>query len=142
VKRWQKDLGLAETGSVELGRVLYIAAPVRVAAQKQRVGDQAAPGTPVLTVTGTTRSVTVELDDKNAALGKVGTKVQVRPAGGKTVGATMTAVAAAQGGQDDGQQGQQAKTVVTVSVASSPRSPAATATPSTSWWCGPRRRTC
>ena len=117
VKKWQKDLGLAETGAVELGRVLYVAAPVRVAGQKQRIGDQAAPGTPVLTVTGTPRSVTVELDDKSAALGKVGTKVQVRPAGGKTVGGTMTAVAAAQGGQDDAQQGQQGKTLVTIKVA-------------------------
>ena len=117
VKKWQKDLGLAETGAVELGRVLYVAAPVRVSVQKQHVGDQAAPGTAVLTVTGTTRSVTVELDDKSAALGKVGTKVQVQPAGGKTVGGTMTVVAASQGGQDDGQQGQQSKTVVTVKVA-------------------------
>jgi len=115
VKKWQKDLGLAETGAVELGRVLYVAAPVRVAGLKQRVGDQAAPGTPVLTVTGTTRSVTVELDDKTAALGKVGAKVQVQAAGGKAVGGVMTAVAAPQGGQDDGQQ--QTKTLVTIKVA-------------------------
>jgi len=119
VKKWQKDLGLAETGTLELGRVVYVAAPVRVAALKQHVGDQAAPGTAVLTVTGMTRSVSVELDDKTAPLGKVGVKVQVSTAGGKSVGGVMTAVAAGQGGQDDAQgaQGQQAKTVVTVTVA-------------------------
>ncbi|MFG2040639.1 peptidoglycan-binding protein [Dactylosporangium sp. NPDC048998] len=110
VKQWQKKLGLAETGFVELGRVTYLAAPVRVAEQKQRVGEQAAPGTPVLTVTGTDRSVTVELDDKKAALAKVGTKVQVQPAGGKTIDGTM---AAAETVQDGGQT----KTVLTVSVA-------------------------
>ncbi|GAA2620922.1 peptidoglycan-binding protein [Dactylosporangium fulvum] len=110
VKQWQKKLGLAETGVVELGRVAYLAAPVRVAEQQQRVGDQAAAGTPVLTVTGTTRTVVVELDDKKAALAKVGTKVQVRPADGKIIDGTMAAVETV---QDDGQR----KTVLTVNVA-------------------------
>ncbi|MFC5008185.1 peptidoglycan-binding protein [Dactylosporangium cerinum] len=110
VQRWQKKLGLAETGAVELGRVTYVAAPVRVAEQKQRVGEPAAAGTPVLTVTGTTRTVSVELETRQAAVAKVGTTVQVRSATGKPVEGSMTAVNAA---QDDGQR----KTVVTVSVA-------------------------
>ncbi|MEV4517487.1 peptidoglycan-binding protein [Dactylosporangium sp. NPDC049525] len=110
VKRWQQKLGLAETGVVELGRVTYVAAPVRVAEQKQHVGEQAAAGTPVLTTTGTTRTVAVELESRQAAVAKVGTKVQVRSAAGKPVEGSMTAVTTS---QDEGQR----KTVVTVSVA-------------------------
>jgi peptidoglycan hydrolase-like protein with peptidoglycan-binding domain len=109
VKRWQKKLGLAETGVVELGRVTYVAAPVRVAEQKQHVGDEAAAGTPVLTVTGTSRTVTVELEDKQAALAKAGTKVQVQASGGKPTDGTMATVATS---QDAGQR----KTTVTVTV--------------------------
>jgi hypothetical protein len=111
VKQWQKKLGLAQTGVVELGRVVYLPAPVRVAEQKQRVGDDAAPGTPVLTVTGTTRTVTAALDDQQAGIAKVGTKVQVQSPGGKPTDGTVTAVGT------QAQDGGQSKTVVTVGVA-------------------------
>jgi len=111
VKQWQRKLGLAQTGIVELGRIVYLPTPVRVAEQKQRVGDDTAPGTPVLTVTGTTRTVTTTLDDQQATIAKVGTRVQVQSPGGKPTDGTVTA--AGTQAQDGGQN----KTVVTVSVA-------------------------
>ncbi|BCB74658.1 peptidoglycan-binding protein [Phytohabitans flavus] len=102
VKRWQADLGLDETGIVDLGRVVYVPAPVRVAKREQRAGDQAAPGTPVLTVTGTTRTVAVRLDDKTAVPLKPGAKVQVRASGAKPVDGVVAGVRAAEEGEQPG----------------------------------------
>ncbi|MFC8450145.1 peptidoglycan-binding protein [Kitasatospora sp. NPDC057223] len=103
VKKWQKASGMPESGTVDLGRVTYTEAPARVAEHKQHVGDTAAPGTPVLTTTGTTRSVSVTLEEKQAALAKTGTKVLLQSAGATPVEGTMTQVGAAQnGGQGEG----------------------------------------
>ncbi len=117
VKKWQKALGLPESGALELGRVAYVAAPVRVAEQKQHVGDPAAPGTAVLTTTGTARSVTVLLEDRQVSLAKVGTKVRLQAVGGTPLEGTMTAVGPA--GAADGDAGQKGggKTQVTITPA-------------------------
>ncbi|WP_405093149.1 peptidoglycan-binding protein [Micromonospora sp. NBC_01392] len=75
VRRWQKDLGVEPTGVVELGRVLYSPASVRVAAHKL-VAGQVASG-PVLSFTGTERLVTAKLPAHHQALAKPKTKVTV-----------------------------------------------------------------
>ncbi|MFF7249257.1 peptidoglycan-binding protein [Embleya sp. NPDC008237] len=61
VRDWQEDLGLTETGRVELGRVVMAPAALRVDAVQAEVGAPAQPGGKVATHTGTTRAVTVEL---------------------------------------------------------------------------------
>ncbi|MCW3819389.1 efflux RND transporter periplasmic adaptor subunit [Micromonospora sp. DR5-3] len=85
VKQWQEDLGLPETGTVELGRIVYAAGPVRVDSQKAAVGDAVQPGTAVLTYTGTARVITVELDVDEQRLAKKGATVTVTLPNGKTV---------------------------------------------------------
>ncbi|WP_199199930.1 peptidoglycan-binding protein [Micromonospora sp. RP3T] len=75
VRRWQKDLGVEPTGVVELGRVLYSPASVRVAAHKL-VAGQVASG-PVLSFTGTERLVTAKLPAHHQALAKPKAKVTV-----------------------------------------------------------------
>lgn len=75
VRRWQKSLGLAQTGRVELGRVFYAPGPVRIAAHKLNPGAVATG--PVLTFTGATRLVTVPLPRHDQALAKPQTKVTV-----------------------------------------------------------------
>ncbi|HEY4377980.1 MAG TPA: peptidoglycan-binding domain-containing protein, partial [Acidimicrobiales bacterium] len=44
VKRWQKRVGLAPTGVVDLGRVVFTSAPVRVASVHPQLGDAASAG--------------------------------------------------------------------------------------------------
>ncbi|TDC72777.1 peptidoglycan-binding protein [Micromonospora sp. KC606] len=60
VKSWQEDLGLAETGTVTPEPVVYAPGAVRVAERKAEIGAPA--GGPVLTYTGTTRQVSVDLE--------------------------------------------------------------------------------
>ena len=93
VKKWQKKLGLPETGVVELGRVLYAPGRVRVATQKVAAGDPAQPGQPVLTTTGTARVVTVKLDVRDQRLAKKGATVAVDLPDGKRIDGTITKVA-------------------------------------------------
>ncbi|MEN3309009.1 MAG: hypothetical protein V7603_5211 [Micromonosporaceae bacterium] len=85
VKKWQRDLGLPKTGTVELGRVGYAPGPVRVDTQKAAVGDAAGPGTPLLTYTGTSPVVVVELDVSDQRLARKGAAVGVTLADGRTV---------------------------------------------------------
>jgi multidrug efflux system membrane fusion protein len=88
VKKWQKALGLVQTGTVDLGRVVYATGQVRVAEQKAATGDPASGA--VLTYTGTARVVTVELDVADARLAAPGVAVTVKLPDGKTVPGQVT----------------------------------------------------
>ncbi|GAA3618099.1 peptidoglycan-binding protein [Nonomuraea rosea] len=85
VREWQEDLGLPQTGTVELGRVVYTVGPVRVDAHKATAGDALQPGTAVLAVTGTTRVVTVELEVSEQHLATKGATAAIELPDGKTI---------------------------------------------------------
>ncbi|RZS37754.1 multidrug efflux pump subunit AcrA (membrane-fusion protein) [Herbihabitans rhizosphaerae] len=86
VKKWQKSLGLPETGVVELGRVVYAPGPVRVDAHKSAVGDELQPGRELLGRTGSTRVVVVELAVSAQRLARTGTPVSVTLPNGTVAG--------------------------------------------------------
>ncbi|GIF96230.1 peptidoglycan-binding protein [Catellatospora citrea] len=90
VKRWQRSLGLADTGTVEPQRVVYAPGPVRIAAHALRVGDPA--DGEVLSHTGATRSVTLRLTEQRRQLAVPGTAVTVRLAAGAEVPGTVDRV--------------------------------------------------
>ncbi|MFD0583855.1 efflux RND transporter periplasmic adaptor subunit [Dactylosporangium darangshiense] len=77
VERWQEDLGLDETGVVELGRVVFAPEAVRITALEASAGEPAAPGQRVLTYTGTAKAVTVELDPEDQRMAQSGAAVVV-----------------------------------------------------------------
>jgi len=90
VRRWQADLGLAGTGQVDLGSVVYATGPVRITEQRAHVGDPATG--PVLSYTGTTRTVSVALDVGKQQLVRVGVPATVTLPDGRTVPGTVTEV--------------------------------------------------
>ncbi|GII57158.1 peptidoglycan-binding protein [Planotetraspora thailandica] len=90
VEAWQDDLGLPETGRVAPGDVVVHDGPLRVAEVKAALGGQAAG--PVLTITGTTREVTVALDVADRHMVKKGTKASVELPDGTTVQGTVASV--------------------------------------------------
>jgi hypothetical protein len=92
VKKWQKDLGVEQTGAVDLGDVEYVAGPVRVASNLLAVGDQVGPGADVLEVTETTREVSISLDASDQSLVAEGDAVDVRLPDGTIVPGTVTEV--------------------------------------------------
>lgn len=87
VKRWQKAHKAAETGEVGKEDIAFASGPQRVRAGDAAVGDELAPGKPVLTVTGTERIVRFQLDAVKAGAAKAGDPVTVRlPGGGSATG--------------------------------------------------------
>ncbi|MFD7156838.1 peptidoglycan-binding protein [Kribbella sp. NPDC059898] len=87
VKAWQDDLGLDETGVVELGSVLFAPGHIRVDSVPAQEGSPLGPNQPVLNFTGTTRAVTVQLDAADQRLAVMGAAVSVAlPSGEDVVG--------------------------------------------------------
>lgn len=90
VKRWQKALGVPQTGRVDPSAVVVQAGPVRVSALKAAVGAPAQGE--VATVSGTGRVVTVPMPVDKQALAKQGDKVSVRLPDGRSTPGTIVSV--------------------------------------------------
>ena len=100
VQDWQHDLGVTQTGTFDPGSVVLAPAPVRVASLDAQLGDHASG--PVLSWTGTTRTVQVNLDAALQQLVKPGTAATVRLPSGTTLHGTVTSIGSvitAQGNQ-------------------------------------------
>jgi putative peptidoglycan binding protein len=104
VKKWQKAMGWEQTGTVAPGDVVILPGVVRVSAWPTAIGGQA--GGPVLTVTGTTKQVTVDLDASKQTLVSVGQAVEVELPDGSTTAGTIASVGTtATAGSDEDQDG-------------------------------------
>ncbi|WP_073969793.1 peptidoglycan-binding protein [Streptomyces sp. CB02460] len=76
VERWQKSLGLPQTGTVGVGDVIYSAGRIRIGRPGVRLG--AAVGEGALTYTGTTRKVVVNASASEASWAVRGAGVTIR----------------------------------------------------------------
>jgi multidrug efflux system membrane fusion protein len=95
VSTWQADLGLPKTGTVALGQVVFTPGAVRVAEHTARVGDVLSrDGVSVLSYTGTTRQVTVDLAVADQALAVEGRTVIVTLPDRNAVEGTISRVGA------------------------------------------------
>lgn len=94
VRDWQEALGVDETGSVELGQVVFLNGARRVGTIEAGVGSAARAGQPVMVTTSTRRSVTVELDARRQDLVKVGDRQRVELPGGEDATARVSEVGA------------------------------------------------
>jgi len=118
VRNWQSALGRDETGTVDADEVVVAPGPIRVGALKAGVGD-AASG-PVLTYTGTTRVVDVDLDVSLQHLVKKGVAATVTLPDNSTVEGTVDSVgtvATTSGGTGGGGGGSSTTVAVVVAVA-------------------------
>lgn len=91
LQRWQDDLGVEDTGRLDVGAVVFSPAPVRVADHIAGVGSPA--GAPALTVTGTRRVVSVGLPASERGLLEVGQAVEVVLPDETVVAATVQSIA-------------------------------------------------
>ena len=116
VKKWQKDLGLPRTGTVEQGRLYYAAGPVRVDGQVATVGADIAPDAPLLSYTGSTRLITVDLDMADQRLAVKDAPVTVTLPDDRTTPGTITSTATVIV-PASGTPGSEATTTIEVTVA-------------------------
>ena len=96
VAQWQADLGVDETGTIELGSVVFVPAATRVATVLAEPGDVAPPS--AIVFSDADRSATFEVDAAAATSLAVGDLVDVRPDGSDTIVAAITSISFA----DDG----------------------------------------
>jgi peptidoglycan hydrolase-like protein with peptidoglycan-binding domain len=90
VRKWQKALGLTETGTVDPAQLVLAPDAIRVTTLHVAVGGQA--GGPLLDYTGTTRTVAVDLDVSKQGLVKQGVAATVTLPSGATVAGTVGTV--------------------------------------------------
>jgi membrane fusion protein, multidrug efflux system len=118
VRDWQGDLGVTKTGVVELGRVVFAPAAVRVDGLKAAVGDQAQPGAALFTYTGTTRLVTVKLNPSDQRLAQRGAAVRLTLPDGTSTAGTITDVTTVVEDGDGGKSETKVRVTVTADDAS------------------------
>ncbi|GGQ61001.1 peptidoglycan-binding domain-containing protein [Streptomyces flaveolus] len=120
VERWQRSLGLEETGTVGVGDVIYSAGRVRIGRAGVRPG--AAVGENALTYTDTARKVVVDASAADAAWAVRGAAVTVRLPTGTSVPGTVAVIgkqaspAEGDGGEAGAGAGQPATIPVTVTI--------------------------
>ena len=90
VRKWQKDRDVAQTGTVAVGDVVVLPGPIRVAGVTAKAGARAAGE--ILTATGTTKQVKVDLPVAKSALAVKNSGVTVGLPDGKTATGKITAV--------------------------------------------------
>ncbi len=90
VSRWQTALGLPATGKVEPSQIYFAPGPVRIATHETAKGNTATGN--VLTYTGTTKMVRVDLAVSEARLATRGARVSVTLPGQDPVPAIVTDV--------------------------------------------------
>lgn len=101
VKRWQKQLGVDQTGSIEQGMVVFLPGSVRISKALLRVGADAGGGA-ILEVTGTKPSVNISLDASKQTSLVVGTKATITlPDETTTTGSVASVGTVAVGGGTD-----------------------------------------
>jgi hypothetical protein len=121
IKEMQDDLGIEQTGELDLGQVVFLPTAARVTSVSATLGGQA--GGPVLKATSTTREVTVDLDAAQQSQVKVGDKVTITLPNGRSTPGRVTAV-----GKVATTPAQGSDSAPTVEVDITPTAPAATGT--------------
>jgi putative peptidoglycan binding protein len=103
LERLQADLGVAETGRITLGQVVFLPRAARITRVMATLGVQAGPGV-IMQASSTARRVTVALDAAQQAEVKVGDRVMITLPGGQrtpgrvsSVGTVATAPASSSG---------------------------------------------
>ncbi|WP_250403774.1 efflux RND transporter periplasmic adaptor subunit [Streptomyces cellostaticus] len=118
VKRWQKSLGVPQTGTVEPADLVVAGGKIRVTGHEVKPGEPLRPGSPVLTYTSTGRLVVIDLDAKKQNLVRRGDAVAViLPDGARAAGTVSSVgkVASTENG-GGGPGGDDGKTVIKVTV--------------------------
>ncbi|WP_329134746.1 HlyD family secretion protein [Streptomyces sp. NBC_01476] len=118
VKRWQKLVGMARTGTLSAGQIVVLPGAIRISSVQARLGDPVAETLLSVTSTGKTVSVPVEAGDAGGIT--AGAKVTITLPDDRTVPGKVSAVGQSvqtQGaGQPDG-NGQDSPPTLNVSVA-------------------------
>lgn len=106
VARWEKALGRTDPdGSVELGDVIFLPHPVRIASVEAEKGTRVTSGATVVTATSTERVVEVDLQASRADELEPGVKVQLTMPGDTETTGTVASIGVASDASEDAPAG-------------------------------------
>lgn len=112
ITKWQKLLGIEQTGVIEAGRIVFAPGDIRIAEPKVAIGD--ASGAAVVSVTSTSKEVTAFIDTARQDLAPAGATVTVLlPGGAETSGTVLTAGSPV---EKDGATGKTMKVPLTITL--------------------------
>jgi peptidoglycan hydrolase-like protein with peptidoglycan-binding domain len=114
LKKWQKSLGLPETGAFAQGDVVLEPGPIRIASIAAELGGQG--GGQLMKVTGTEKVITANLDADKQSIAKEGAKAGLDITGGKTTTGTITAVGTTAVEPTDSSSGGNGNAKITVTI--------------------------
>jgi hypothetical protein len=92
LERLQKHLGVAQTGKLALGDVVFLPGAVRITKVQPALGAQAGAGSPALAATSTARRVSIDLDAAEQSEVRAGDTVTITLPGGTTTPGRVTSV--------------------------------------------------
>jgi peptidoglycan hydrolase-like protein with peptidoglycan-binding domain len=121
VKRWQKAVGVAVDGEIELGEVVFLPESIRITEVQAKLGSGVGPGGTLIAATSNRRVVSLDLDATDVALISVGDAVSVELPDGTDVDGTVATI----GRVAESSQDQQGGTTTTLPVTISLDDPAA-----------------
>lgn len=94
IEALQLELGIEETGRIELGRVVFASAPVRIGELHVELGQTVSPQITLLSVTESEQRITMDLDAEDRSLVAVGTAVDIELPDGVVVAGRISDIAA------------------------------------------------
>lgn len=92
VKRWQSSLGLAQTGAIPLGQIVFEPVALRVTSVAADLGSIVQRGSPIIQATSTDRVVAVALDPALQTQVKSGDQVSITLPSGKSTPGTVSKI--------------------------------------------------
>jgi hypothetical protein len=92
LEQLQKKLAVDQTGSLELGRAVFLPGPLRITKVTATLGTSAGPGGPVAQASSTRRQVGVELDAAQQSSVKAGDRVLITLPNNRTTPGVITSV--------------------------------------------------
>jgi peptidoglycan hydrolase-like protein with peptidoglycan-binding domain len=123
IKRLQKAIGVAQTGVISLGQVVFLPSAIRITSVAATLGSMAQPGAPMATASSTARRVLVNLSANQQSKVKVGDKVTITLPNRKTTDGTVSAIGTVATSSSNGGSG-----TPTIEVLITPTDAAATGT--------------
>ena len=92
IMKWQKAVGLPQTGTIPLGRMVFTPGDLRVGTVTARVGDRIAADAELYDVTSTNQVVDANIKLSDQKLAVVGTAVTIKLPDANTTTGTITSV--------------------------------------------------
>ena len=94
VEEMQRQLGIEETGRIELGRVVFSPNPIRIGSVNVELGQSVNPQVNVVNVTESEQRITLDLDAEDLLLLPLDTEVDIELPDGTVVAGRVSEVAA------------------------------------------------